>query len=196
MGNIITMGPVIIETARLRLREWSAEDCADFMRLASNPVVVRFITEGRPYTVAEASQFIRRQLETQSQLGWSRWALELSEPGERDPHGVVGFCGPGCTFAPEVEIGWWLHYDLWGRGLATEAGQAAVDYCFGTIGFDRLICCVHEDNLASRRVAEKVGFLPVGELQFRGLALIKHELRNPLPEPPRDPRFVRDCIVQ
>lgn len=187
------MGPVIIETPRLRLREWTVDDCDDFMRLATDPEVVRFISEGRPYGRDEVEQFIARQLDTQQRLGWSRWALELRHPGERDPHGAIGFCGPGCTFAPDVEIGWWMHFDLWGRGLATEAGRAAVDYCFGTIGFDRLICMIHEDNLASRRVAEKVGFLSVETLEWKGLPLIKHHLMNPLPNPPRDPRFMREC---
>jgi ribosomal-protein-alanine N-acetyltransferase len=191
------MGPVIIETPRLRVRAWtpSAEDCDDFMRLATNPEVVRFITEGRPYARVEVEQFVARQLDTQERLGWCRWALELRVPGERDPRGAIGFCGPGCTFAPEIEIGWWLHYDLWGRGLATEAGRAVVDYCFGTVGFVRLICMIHVDNLASRRVAEKVGFEPIEQLDWKGIPLIKHEMLNPLPEPPRDARFVRECEV-
>ncbi len=183
------MGPVIAETERLRIRAWSSDpqDCDDFMRLATNPEVVRFISEGRPYARLEVEQFVCRQLDTQERLGWCRWALELREPGPRDPRGAVGFCGPGCTFAPDIEIGWWLHYDLWGRGLATEAAQAVVDYCFGTVGFDRLICMVHVDNLASRRVAAEGGLRARGAARLEGRPAHQARAAEPPPRPAERP---------
>ena len=187
------MGPVVIRTERLLLREWTAEDAGDFAVLATDPEVMRYIRDGVASTPEEVAEFIDRQLTTQRERGWCRWALQLRQPSSSEPSGVVGFCGPGCTFAPDVEVGWWLRPELWGRGLATEAGLAAVGYCFATIGFPRLICCVHPENARSLAVARKVGFVPYDEIEHGGLRIIRHELLNPLPEPPKDPRFVRDC---
>jgi RimJ/RimL family protein N-acetyltransferase len=87
-----------------------------------------------------------------------------------------------------------VHRALWGRGLAQEAARAAVDYCFEVAGFERLICCVHPDNAASLRVAEKTGFVPRDEIEFRGVPIIRHELVNPHPPDTRDKRFVTDCL--
>ena len=93
----------------------------------------------------------------------------------------------------QIEMGWWLHPDLWGRGLATEAGRAAVDFCFGTIGFRRLVCMVHPENAASLKVAANVGFTPANEFDWEGMSLIRHVADNPLIDVAEDPRFVRDC---
>lgn len=175
------MGPVVTETARIRLRAWTIEDAEGFMRLASDPEVVRYISGGVPYTRAQVGLFVQRQLDTQRERGWGRWAIELTQPDRAEHEGVVGFCGPGCTFAPEVEVGWWLLRSLWGEGLATEAARAAVEHCFDVIGFPRLISCIHRDNAASLRVAEKVGFARAGEFEYARLPLIRHELANPTP---------------
>jgi RimJ/RimL family protein N-acetyltransferase len=61
------------------------------------------------------------------------------------------------------------------------------------VGFERLICCVHVDNAASLRVAEKTGFRPVDVIEFLGMPIVRHELRNPHPPVEHDKRFVTDC---
>jgi len=174
------VGPVVIRTDRLLLREWTAEDAPALALLAKDPRVKRFISAGRPSTDGEIADFIARQMATQAELGWCRWALELREPGTNDPRGVVGFCGPGLSFPPDPELGWWLRPELWDRGLATEAGTAALAYCFETLGMPRVICVVHRDNTASRRVAAKVGFEPEEEFEWEGMPLIRHAAMNPV----------------
>ena len=192
------MGPIVVETPRLRLRTWEPSDASDFMRLAADPEVVRYISGGVPYEPSQVGLFVQRQLDTQRERGWSRWAIELVNPPDDASRGVVGFCGPGCTFAPEVELGWWLLRSLWNQGLATEAARAALDHSFREIGFPYLICCVHRENAASLRVAEKVGFERVREFDFNGLPLIRHELHNPhieadRPESAEAARYCLDC---
>ncbi len=187
------MGPVVIETERLHLREWTVDDAAPFSVLAKDPEVMRYISGGTPHTDEQIAAFIKRQIRAQAELGWCRWALQLRDPAPGEPTGVIGFTGPGCTFAPDVEVGWWVHRDLWGRGLAQEAAQAAVDHSFGALGLPRLICCVHPENTASLRVAEKTGFLPVDEIKFRGIRIIRHELLNPDPDARTSPGVSADC---
>lgn len=191
------MGPVAIETARLRLREWTADDIDDMLVLQSDPEVMRFLgpMPTDPAVLrAETEEWIGRQMRIQAGWGWCRWAVELREPPERILRGVVGFSGPGCGFPPDVEIGWTLRRELWGKDLATEAARAILDYCFSVIGFERVISCIDPGNAASLRVAAKMGFAPLDEVEHDGDTLIRHVLLNPLPDPPRDPRFRRDCI--
>ena len=57
----------------------------------------------------------------------------------------------------EVEVAYLLAKGMWGRGLGTEAAQGVLDYGFETLKLSRLICLVDEENLASIRVAQKIG---------------------------------------
>jgi len=79
--------------------------------------------------------------------------------GSDGPVGWAGLAVP--TFLPEVlpavEVGWLLARPWWGRGLATEAGAAAIEWGFGGLGLDRLISIIYPDNTASLRVADKLG---------------------------------------
>ena len=186
------MGPIVIETERLLAREWTAEDVEGVFALASDPDVARFLGTWSEDARADAEDFVQRQMIMQSGWGWCRWALQLRDP-EPGLTGVVGFSGPGCTFAPDIELGWTLRKELWGRGLATEIGRAAVEYCFAVVGFPRLISCVDPDNTASLRVAKKVGFAPLDEIEHDGATVIRHELINPNPAPPKNSRFCLSC---
>ena len=78
----------------------------------------------------------------------------------------------------EPEVGWGFDPRWWGRGLATEAGRASVDWAFRDLGSSRLVSITTEENLASRRVMAKLGFelhetIPFPEL---GIDLLVHAL--------------------
>jgi RimJ/RimL family protein N-acetyltransferase len=59
---------------------------------------------------------------------------------------------------PGVECGWTLHPDHWGKGYATEAGRAAVDYAFAVLGCDEVFSVILPTNVASQAVATRLGF--------------------------------------
>jgi RimJ/RimL family protein N-acetyltransferase len=183
----------VLETERVRLRQWAPADIDAFALLARDARVMRYIHGGRSVTDEQIAGFLARQIMTAARAGWCRWAIELREPAEGEPGGAVGFAGPGCTFAPEIEFGWWLHPDLWGRGLATEAARAGVEHCFRVIGMKQLICMVHPDNAASLAVARKIGFEFANEVEHHGVTILRYVLDNPLADPPRDPRYRRGC---
>ena len=67
---------------------------------------------------------------------------------------------------PEVEIGYDIRSDHWGRGIATEAAGAVRDFAFEQLRLPRVISLIRPDNVASRRVAEKVGFALVQKATF------------------------------
>ena len=137
--------------------------------------------------------FITRQMDNQRERGWCRWALELREPTGDDPHGIVGFCGFGCNLAPDVELGWTLLPQLWRRGLATEAGRAALRYGFDVVGFPQVFSAILPENAASRAVADKCGFVLDSVYLEEGEPTLRYVAHNPHPEREVDPRFVRDC---
>ena len=68
----------------------------------------------------------------------------------------------------KVEVGWELHQEFWGRGLATEGGRAWVRHGFETVGLERIISVTMATNAASRRVMEKCGLRFQGELPMAG----------------------------
>ena len=187
------MGPIIIQTDRLNLRAWTRRDRAGFALIAHEPEIVAWLNESRPLTAEQIDGFIARQMDNQRERGWCRWALELRDPGESDPAGIVGFAGFGCNLAPDVELGWTLLPQLWGRGLATEAGTAALAFGFETVGFARVFSAILPENAASRAVADKVGFVLDGVYLEKGEPTLRYVAHNPRPDAVGHSRFVPTC---
>jgi ribosomal-protein-alanine N-acetyltransferase len=147
--------PTVIETERLILRCLTTADLDALAVLYADPEVRRYFPDGvRTYEqTREELQWIIDVY--YGQFGYGLWATILKETSV-----FIGRCGllpweiDGRT---EVEVAYLLGTSYWGRGLATEAAAAIVDYAFETLPVDRLICLVDPENSASRRVAVKVG---------------------------------------
>jgi RimJ/RimL family protein N-acetyltransferase len=140
----------VLETERLILRAPRFEDAKALAALMND----RRIAENtasfpHPYTLADAEAFIGR---TQRDAHTSTFLITL--PGDI----IVGNCGVGALGGPDPEPGYSIGVPWWGRGFATEATQALVDYAFTTLGFERLQARARISNPASRRVLEKCGF--------------------------------------
>lgn len=149
----MSAGVPLLRTERLVLRGWRPGDEAPFAALNADPEVARFVT-GRPMTRDESEAFVDKIREHWAGRGYGLWAVE-----EGASSAFLGYVGLSHHrwYPDDVEIGWRLARSWWGRGLATEGAAAIRDFAFGTIGLDRLISIIHRDNLASRRVAEKIG---------------------------------------
>ena len=80
----------------------------------------------------------------------------------------------------EVEIGWTVAADRWGEGLATELGAASVDLAFGPLGLVDVVSFTLPDNVASRRVMEKLGFAFERDTLYAGRPHVLYRLRAPL----------------
>lgn len=109
--------------------------------------------------------WIERNIQRYTQHGFGLWTLILKESGD-----LIGDCGlvlQEIDGVEEVEIGYHVHRDLWGQGLATEAAQACRDYGFSQLGFDKLISLINPANIASRRVAEKNGMRLIKEVTWQ-----------------------------
>jgi RimJ/RimL family protein N-acetyltransferase len=145
-----------VETERLVLRPWSPADADSLVAVFAETEVWRY-PFGRGLSRAESKRFLARELEHWETHGFGSWAAELKAEGRLI--GYIGLSIPSWLpqVLPAVEVGWRLHPDYWGRGLATEGGRASLRYGFETLELDRIISIFSPDNVSSGRVMEKLG---------------------------------------
>jgi ribosomal-protein-alanine N-acetyltransferase len=140
------------ETARLRLRPFAADDLDELDRLFSDREVMRYIGNGW-FSREETAKLLDGMIGHWSRLGLGMWAMHDKKSGR-----FVGRCGiKPLADLPEIELGYTLHREFWGRGLATEASVAALRHGFETAKLSRIVAIARTENGASRRVMEKVG---------------------------------------
>src|SRR3712207_1319567 len=135
------------------LRRLQLPDVDALMAIFSDPEAMRYYPATK--TRREAEEWVRWNLNSYRERGFGLWAAILKGSGELA--GQCGLVAQEVDGRDEVEIGYLFVRTYWGRGLATEAARACRDYGFGTLGYDRLVSLIDPSNLASRRVAEKVG---------------------------------------
>lgn len=170
-------------TPRLRLRALTADDLDALTAVYTHPLVARWIG---PHTRADVADEIALHVAGQAERGWSFWAVEDRESGR-----LLGDCGlqPLEHRGPEPELGYELHPDAWGRGVATEAARAVMAAAFGPLGLDRVVAVVKPEHRASQRVLEKAGLRRAGTREAYGEPMLIYEALNPPPAAPaRTPR--------
>jgi RimJ/RimL family protein N-acetyltransferase len=156
---------VILETPRLRLRNWLEGDRDLFREINSDPKVMEFFPFRRSHE--EADLLFDRVNAMIREDGLGFYAVELKESGE-----AMGFCGlapanmPG-IFPPEtIEIGWRLATRFWGNGYITEAAKALLDYGLNTKGLDAIISFAVAGNHRSTAVMKRIGMTHCPDLDF------------------------------
>jgi [ribosomal protein S5]-alanine N-acetyltransferase len=145
----------ILETPRLALRRLAPEDAADLYRIYGDPETMKF-TGRAPASVEEERANILSHIAKHYDVhGVGLWPTVLKGQGE-----VIGRCGlmrKRIGGAEEVEIAYLLGREWWGRGLATEAAQAILRLGFESYKFRRIVAVIDPANVASIRVAKKIG---------------------------------------
>jgi RimJ/RimL family protein N-acetyltransferase len=142
-------------TKRLRIREWQETDRYPFSEMNADPKVMEFFPA--VLTKVESDVLIERCKQHFDTHGFAFWALELKETGD-----FIGFTGlmiPNFRshFTPCVEIGWRVAFPFWNKGFATEAAFAVLQFAFEKIDLQEIVSFTTSQNLASRRVMEKIG---------------------------------------
>lgn len=147
--------PLELRTARTLLRQWKDSDLPAWCALNADARVRRYFPS--TLTFEQATQEAQRIRGAIAQRGWGMWALEL--PGSLPFAGTVGLhvTTIDVPFVPTVELGWRLAPEAWGRGLATEAAQAAVRFAFEHLGLDEVTAYTAVDNLPSQAVMQRLG---------------------------------------
>jgi RimJ/RimL family protein N-acetyltransferase len=148
---------VFLETERLILRRFTADDIDNLVALDSDPAVMRFITGGEPNSRdAIEHDFLPAFLGYyQRYEGFGFWAAVEKASG--DFLGWFHFRPPPGSGPDEVELGYRLRKSAWGKGYSTEGSRALIRKGFTELGVRRVIATTMAVNLASRRVMEKAG---------------------------------------
>jgi RimJ/RimL family protein N-acetyltransferase len=167
-----------VETARLRLRRWQDDDLERLVTLFADRRVAWFLSvDGRPWprarTVGVFEHFIRQW----DEHGFGPWAAVDKASGR-----WVGQIGldelPTWPGPQKVEVGWELDPSVWGQGLATEGGRAALRHGFEVVGLERIISVTRADHAASRRVMEKCGLVFQEQLVHKGALVVWYAIHR------------------
>lgn len=149
------MDSVILETARLRLREITDDDFDAVHAYASDPEVVQYMTWG-PNTEQDTRDFLERaqaQAAAEPRLDYSVGTVTKNQDRLI---GAIGLHLPSDD-AHQAMLGYCYRREAWGQGYATEAASGLVDFGFAVLGLHRIWAGCDADNQASIRVLEKLG---------------------------------------
>ena len=144
-------------TERLLLRRWKPSDLEPYAEMCRDPEVMRYTGGGDTRTSEQCARGIEAMERHWDEKGFGLFALELRESGQFI--GYTGLSEP--DFLPEimpaVEIGWRLTRRHWGKGYATEAARAVIQFGFHTLELPSIVSIFQDRNMASRAIAEKIG---------------------------------------
>jgi RimJ/RimL family protein N-acetyltransferase len=158
-------GPVI-ETERVKLRQWRAADVAPNTAMLSDPGTARFIAaEGKPVTDA----FMGWRNAAIMSGHWVLHGVGMFAVEEKSSGKYVGRVGPWFPPGwPGFEVGWGIAREFRGKGYASEAARGAIDWSFATFELDRIIHCIDRENTASQAVARRLGAEKENEFDLFG----------------------------
>jgi RimJ/RimL family protein N-acetyltransferase len=146
-----------LETPRLLLRQWQADDREPFARMSADPEVMRWFPA--LLSRAESDAVADRISGLIESRRWGFWAVEIKS--SRAFAGFVGLHRPidEMPFSPCVEIGWRLSRAAWGQGIATEAAYRALAFGFHTLALTEIVSFAVVQNLRSIAVMQRLGMM-------------------------------------
>lgn len=159
-----------VDTDRLCLRQFSSEDVDRLYSVIGAEGVLDYFPGNATPSREMAARMIESILAHWDQHGFGLWALETGGTGA-----FLGRCG--LQYLPEtdeIEVDFVLDPAVWGRGYATEAARASLEYGFECLDADEIVGIVHPDNAASRRVLEKIGMTHTGRETYFGMTVERY----------------------
>ncbi|MCA9988576.1 MAG: GNAT family N-acetyltransferase [Anaerolineales bacterium] len=142
-------------TERVRLRPYKPADLEPIAAIHADPLAMRFMGSGETYSHAQSAGYLKRHFANAANPEHV-WAIALKESDLLIGRSGVLECDVAGT--TEIEIGYLLAQEQWGKGYATEVARELVRIGFAELGYERLIAMTHPDNQGSIRVIEKSGF--------------------------------------
>lgn len=162
----------LIETDRLILRPPAPDDLQWVLESINTPAVMRYLG-GAIRSQAQVEDSFAADLAAFSNGGYRRWTI-----WRRDPEGRggcrIGRCGLFHVYTPSAppalqgqrEIGWTLAEPFWGKGYATEAARAVLEYAFGALQLGVVYAQTSDSNGPSTRMMQRLGFSRLPELDY------------------------------
>lgn len=150
-----------LTTPRLTLRKLAMSDLNDFFEHGSDPDVARFTLWEAHRNLEHARTHLAEYVRNYTHGRTPTWGIVLNEQNK-----LIGTCGFHhiAPYEQDAEIGYTLTKAYWGRGLATEAVRAVLDFGFKQAKLQRITARITPDNAASARVLQKLGFRQTGSM--------------------------------
>ncbi len=146
---------MVLETKRLRLRQWREDDAENLYKYAKDPDI-GLPAGWPPHTSVENSRQIIQNVFSSAET----YAVCTKDDVAI---GCIGLKLKGSTDMTEredeCELGYWLGKPFWGQGLIPEAGAALLRHAFEDLGMRAVWCGHYDGNKKSKRVQEKLGFV-------------------------------------
>ena len=163
-----------ISTDHLILRPFSAPDAAILHRIYQSEGVLQYFPNPVPPPIEKVERFVANQQAHWEKYGYGNWAVTV----QGDPE-IIGWAG--LQFLPETdetEVGYLLDKPHWGKGYATEAARASLQFGLANFDFPEIIALVRPDNAASLKVAAKCGLIAVERKVYWGVEMVRHVLKR------------------
>ena len=167
---------IVCQTSRLILRKFNESDVDPLLGFRGDPEVMRFSVTGPETREDIQTKYLPGCLRRYSRDGLGQWAVVLKSDGICV--GECGICVQEVDGEREFEISYRMRRDCWGIGLATEAAQACRDYGFKNFGLRRLISIIESENVASIRVAEKMGMTLEKRASFHNISVLIYSVAS------------------
>jgi len=162
------IAPTLLTTSRLTLRPHTRDDFLESYAMWSDPEVIRYIG-GKPFTREEVWARLLRYAGHWAMLNYGYWVVREKQSGRF--LGEVGFADYHREIEPSLmapEVGWALDPAVHGRGYATEAVRAALEWADKQWPDGETACIVAPENLPSLRVAHKCGYREQHRTTYKG----------------------------
>ena len=149
-----------IKTLRLGLRNWNDSDIAPFGEMCQDAEVMRHFPD--LVSLEQATEQVHKYQQHFTEHGFTYFAVEALSSGE-----FIGFVGLlhqtyESPFTPCVDIGWRLKKSAWGKGYASEAAKACLEFALESAGLDEVFAMCANTNAASEAVMKKIGMQKAG----------------------------------
>ena len=156
----------MLTTARMTLTDITEADFAATYAADRDPMVARYVGDGLPESRSfeEYCDYFKGRISGWKNVRYRRWAMRL--------HGDYALIGwvmlRPINDSSYVEVGYRLPQSSWGKGYATEATLALLDYGFNAVGLDEITAVTHANNTASQHVLTKAGLKRDGTFNYNG----------------------------
>lgn len=172
----IERSEAMFESERLIYRPYTMDDLDFYASLWADERVVRYIGFGLTKNRTESEYHLREWVLPRYRDGLGLYMLVHKSDGQ--PIGHAGLIPQQVDGEEEIEIGYWLKPDYWGRGLAKEAAVFFKKYGFRTLHLRKLISLINPNNPASIFVARKNGMYYERTVDFHGHPTLVYSVHN------------------
>lgn len=149
------MREFFLTSERLMFSVWKEEDLPDALELWGSPEVTQYIVSGGSMSEEQIRQRLKNEIEMQKKYNVQYWPVYIKEDSE-----FAGCCGLRIKDLENgvLELGIHLKKRYWGKGIASEACRAVMEYAFGILDADALFAGHNPQNAASARILKRLGF--------------------------------------